>query len=967
MTVKAVKDVVSAEVWEYVKNSPLGVNIKYVNLEFAWISKLLHYILSRQLFCKKQHELWFLIEKQPARFSLFEFEDITGLNCDPIPNRMVVEDVEKSNRFWGLFKLKHPRSTPSSEDVLALCQSPEVYESWSREDQIRLCYLAILTGGLLGLDRREAIPPAKAKLLVDLEIFEQYPWGRVAFVELVNQIKTKTEIGDIKQGCYVCKAFVQVIQIWAYAYIPCLGEAIGRPIRSNGLCLLRFKGGNGKLPLGNILQNANVTCMCPRIMDEFHPVWEHQDDDPEIDNLLEFLRQEKSLSTITWQAFPEYPLTPIKCNKRRRVASQRKSKKSKKLASREQENVGDGGENSGDISEKKDKVESDDDEGKYFIQRRQSVRNLVQELTERVEAVEMLINSGLVSAIFQSPTGITMDNLASRVTQLEEIYQVKILEHDWFSNTKLPAKPAIPEKLEGSIGETTTQGIGGPQVPEKEEEKKEDKPVGEDDNAGAGIGEDLEDVGDGIDVEECAPQTTRGHPDNPEVENAGEDIKAEPSKKQDQRLLTPKDEAASESNKEPDYERAIALSSESNDLTYPHAFTPKEKTDHFETTSSADLAFQRLGASSVREKDEKQMLPQANNPPPRFQDSRIPVLAQNLRSPFLLDDTQVKGVVNIYVKPFTLNQLEEVLYAPAAASDITALTTFRNNCDSIYPIGSEKSASEFFDVFLKPRAWLEDLQGMFPSSKIAILDVPFQMMWVYNYKEWQRSSILPGGTYSYYHRVFPRYARTYKWWKGDVDTIFSCLNVNNNTHWVAMVISIPDQTIKLYDSGKRTPGDIALKKQAEPFAFMVPYAIYMYTSEEEQPSVDLNPFKIECVRDGVPRARYPYGDCGVYALNFLECLMLGVDLKAIHLNDAKMAEVREKLAVEMYLETTKKVRICGIPHFGCSPCSPLAISLRMILLACRPASDTRILKNLLKAKIILKTSATKDLPVILGF
>ncbi|KAL0713367.1 hypothetical protein Bca4012_020345 [Brassica carinata] len=373
-------------------------------------------------------------------------------------------------------------SSPASSTPAWVCSPSELNQHADQparfsEDQIRLCYLAILTGGLLGLDRREAIPTAKAQLLMDLEIFEQYPWGRVAFVELFNQIKTKTESGDIKQGCYVCKAFVQVIQIWAYAYIPCLGEAIGRPIRSNGVCLLRFKGENGKLPLGNILQNAKVTCMCPRIMNEVHPVWEHQDNDPEIDNLLEFLRQEKSLSTITWQALSEYPLTPIKCNNRRRVASQGKSKKSKKLASREQENVGDGGENSGDIAENKDQVESDDDEGKYFIQRRQSVRHLFQELTERVEAVEKLINSGTVSAIFQSPTGITIDNLASRVTQLEEIYQVKIPEHDRFSNTKLPAKPAIPEKLEGSIGETTAQGIGGPQIPEKEEEKKEDKPV----------------------------------------------------------------------------------------------------------------------------------------------------------------------------------------------------------------------------------------------------------------------------------------------------------------------------------------------------------------------------------------------------------------------------------------------------------------------------------------------------------
>ena len=83
--------------------------------------------------------------------------------------------------------------------------------------------------------------------------------------------------------------------------------------------------------------------MCPRSVDEVHPVWEHQDEDPEIDNLLKFLRQDNSLSTITWQAMPEYPLTPIECNKRRRVASQRKSKKSKNVASNGQENIADGG------------------------------------------------------------------------------------------------------------------------------------------------------------------------------------------------------------------------------------------------------------------------------------------------------------------------------------------------------------------------------------------------------------------------------------------------------------------------------------------------------------------------------------------------------------------------------------------------------------------------------------------------
>ncbi|KAL0730273.1 hypothetical protein Bca4012_026366 [Brassica carinata] len=211
-TVKAVKDVVSAEVWEHVENSPLGVIIKYMNLKFAWSSILVHYILSRQLYCKKLHELWFSIEEQPVRFTLFEFEDITSLKCEPLPNAIVVEDVEKSNHFRAMFNLRHPRSIPSAEDILQLCRSPDVCRSWSREDQIRLYYLAILTGGLLGLDRRDAIPPAKSKPLMDLEIFEQYPWGRVAFVELVHQIKTAAESGRIKNGSYVCKGFVQVIQ-----------------------------------------------------------------------------------------------------------------------------------------------------------------------------------------------------------------------------------------------------------------------------------------------------------------------------------------------------------------------------------------------------------------------------------------------------------------------------------------------------------------------------------------------------------------------------------------------------------------------------------------------------------------------------------------------------------------------------------------------------------------------------------
>ena len=96
--------------------------------------------------------------------------------------------------------------------------------------------------------------------------------------------------------------------------------------------------------------------MSPRSVDEVHPVWEHQDENPEIDNLLELVRQDDSLSTITWQALPEYPLTPIECNKRGRVTSQRKSKKPKKVASDGKENIADGGEKRDDIAKTEEEL-----------------------------------------------------------------------------------------------------------------------------------------------------------------------------------------------------------------------------------------------------------------------------------------------------------------------------------------------------------------------------------------------------------------------------------------------------------------------------------------------------------------------------------------------------------------------------------------------------------------------------------
>nr|VDD49471.1 unnamed protein product [Brassica oleracea] len=75
--------------YEELKESKLGVFIKFQELGFDWASRLVHYMLGFQLDIKKKYELWSLVGPEPVRFSLLEFENLTGLNCE------YIEDLER--------------------------------------------------------------------------------------------------------------------------------------------------------------------------------------------------------------------------------------------------------------------------------------------------------------------------------------------------------------------------------------------------------------------------------------------------------------------------------------------------------------------------------------------------------------------------------------------------------------------------------------------------------------------------------------------------------------------------------------------------------------------------------------------------------------------------------------------------------------------------------------------------------
>ncbi|CAA7018910.1 unnamed protein product [Microthlaspi erraticum] len=70
------------EEWSELENSNLGPLFRFTKLDFKWASVVVRCMLTMQVVCEKEYEIWSVVGVQPLRFSLNEFERITGLNCE---------------------------------------------------------------------------------------------------------------------------------------------------------------------------------------------------------------------------------------------------------------------------------------------------------------------------------------------------------------------------------------------------------------------------------------------------------------------------------------------------------------------------------------------------------------------------------------------------------------------------------------------------------------------------------------------------------------------------------------------------------------------------------------------------------------------------------------------------------------------------------------------------------------------
>ncbi|XP_022566358.2 uncharacterized protein LOC106404172 [Brassica napus] len=277
----ALKEALEADEWEELKNSRVGVFLKFHEMKFGWASRLVHYILYFQLNCKKKFELWSLVGVEPLRFSLHEFEEITGLNCEYVKNleNPLVEVTTDMKAFWAQMGVNFDRG-PSIDELTTACQ---MCRTWSRDDRLRLGYLAIYAGFI---EAARTSPPTRAsltRLVMDLDAFEDYPWGRVAFKFLMESVKgvdlTKT---------YAIEGFVQVLQVWVYCCLPEFGAGFGHPIEGSPTPpLLAFLGGKGKRRLQeNMLKQTRTKNFTMKDYSEMFPRWDGELEDEKADNIV---------------------------------------------------------------------------------------------------------------------------------------------------------------------------------------------------------------------------------------------------------------------------------------------------------------------------------------------------------------------------------------------------------------------------------------------------------------------------------------------------------------------------------------------------------------------------------------------------------------------------------------------------------------------------------------------------------
>ena len=138
---------------------------------------------------------------------------------------------------------------------------------------------------------------------------------------------------------------------------------------------------------------------------------------------------------------------------------------------------------------------------------------------------------------------------------------------------------------------------------------------------------------------------------------------------------------------------------------------------------------------------------------------------------------------------------------------------------------------------------------------------------------------------------------TQKRWFHDIDNLYGAFSVKSD-HWVAVDINFKKEMLYVYDSIPSHTTDKQIVVACEFLRRVIPPLLNIMVPRNERLESN-NMYGVRRVRANVPLNKNP-GDCGGYAIKYVECLALGWTFQG--LNDENIMAIRERLAAELFDE-----------------------------------------------------------------
>ncbi|KAL0729141.1 hypothetical protein Bca4012_025234 [Brassica carinata] len=161
--------------------------------------------------------------------------------------------------------------------------------------------------------------------------------------------------------------------------------------------------------------------------------------------------------------------------------------------------------------------------------------------------------------------------------------------------------------------------------------------------------------------------------------------------------------------------------------------------------------------------------------------------------------------------------------------------------------------------------------GRWKANKVAFMSCIFsnQIKCSYStFKKDRNKFKVEGLLLDYGTGQLPPHGRTGLVWDVDVSRMYVPVFVHGN-HWIALCVNFVTQTIEVFDSVQ---------------------------SAENQKHLNIRAYKVVYVP--MPFINKSNSDCGIYALKFIECHALGLDLTLV--NDDNIREARHKIAYDLW-------------------------------------------------------------------